>query len=187
MFKPSFTEFILLTSVVITSCGKKGDSGEIKIQFAQKEASGLRLGSTEGFVLGEELSTLKIKPIFSESHTAIWLTKDLWASKNGGGSFAIEPALTTTKRYLSGADECLSISPFPLTKTYLQLCQSLIQIYRCQPTAEYARQKLTNASAAKTDLSTFCPNARRRALSRRDRAARVEMPFKFIAMTRLKM
>lgn len=86
---------------------------------------------------------------FEEVHTAVWITKNVWSSKNGAGSFVIASARSILAEYFgpSTPAECRERSPDRPQADYLRRCQSVLEVYRCESIEQY-RRRVRGAYAA---------------------------------------
>ena len=108
---------------------------------------------------------------FSESHGAVYLTDELWITKNGGSRFDIAPVADVLKLYADSPTnpECAQRTDGLVTKEHLRKCGAVVQAFRCE-TRDTWKARWANEGQDRSEAvaSTVAAALWERALSTRE-------------------
>ncbi|MBW2524463.1 MAG: hypothetical protein JRI23_09820 [Deltaproteobacteria bacterium] len=78
--------------------------------------------------------------IFQEFHGAVWVTDELWITKNGAARFDISPSSWVLDMYgrVPGKPHCSERTDDGVSSGHIADCGQVVQAFRCQSLAAYA-------------------------------------------------
>lgn len=89
---------------------------------------------------------------FGEWHGAVWLTEDLWITKNGAARFDISPSRRVLKEYvndtanLASKPQCANRSDRTIDRETALDCGIVVQAFRCKTRDDFINQKAQDIS-----------------------------------------